>query len=262
MKVGLVLSGGAMYGLAHIGVLKALEKANIKIDIITGASMGAIIGGLYSCGVSTKEMDEILQNFSMSKIIDFSIFGIRNKGLVNGAKAIDFFESIIGKKRIEKQKIKFACVATDLKSGKEYHFKKGKVSIAMRASMSVPALFKPVELSDMVLVDGGLVNNLPVDLARSMGADVVISVDVCSFYKSQNELKSPLDILLSSSNLALSKMTSVQKDKGDICIMINSVDIPFEKFSYEFALKSISLGETETTLLIKNIQKLVKKRPK
>ncbi|WP_287641817.1 patatin-like phospholipase family protein [Bacteroides sp.] len=207
-KVGLVLSGGGAKGVAHIGVLKVLEEAEIPIDFISGTSMGAIIGGLYSIGYTAEELDSMVRTQDWMFLLTdqiarpYSSFntkyekehflvnvslgadkkisapsgiikgqGILNKftGLTTGYHQIESFDSL---------PIPFACVAGDLKSGKEIVIRKGNLPLAMRTSMAVPGVFEPVYRNDMVLVDGGIFNNFPVDVAKEMGADITIGVDL------------------------------------------------------------------------------------
>lgn len=256
-KLGLVFSGGSAYGFAHIGVLKVLEENGIKPDIIVGTSMGAIIGGLYSAGMTIEEMCDFTKDFSRKKIIDFSLFTMFKKGLLHGDKVVKLFKSLVGDKNIEDCKTQFACVASDLSSGNEVIFDKGNLVNAMRASMSVPGIFEPVIMDDMVLVDGGVSNNLPVNVARSLGATKVIAVDVCSYYRMQNYLKSTFDIITSASNLTIANYVKMQQDKGDVYIRIDQPNVSFDKFSAEEVANSIVNGEIYTREIIEPIKALL-----
>jgi len=253
-KVALVLSGGSAYGFAHIGVIEELEKNNIPIDIITGTSMGALIGGLYSAGISTNEMKKIISKFSNIKIIDLNPFGLTDAGLLYGNKVVKFLNKTVNSKRIEDCEKKFACVSTDLNSGEKYVFKNGDLATAIRASISIPGIFKPVKIDNYCLVDGGASDNLPIDEARNMGADIIIAVDVCSFYKRQNNLKTPVDILISAINIFVSNLVKSKTDKADIYIKIDQNDVDFNKFNEKNALKSISHGGTEAKKFIEKIK--------
>ena len=208
-KVAVVLSGGGAKGMAHIGVLKVLEKAGIPIDIITGTSMGSIVGGLYAIGYNAHSLDSVaraqdwtfvisdrdnLRNQSLSDLkkqytyaISSSIFsGKRNVqagGLIKGTNLSQLFEKLcVGyTDSLDFSRdlpIPFACVATDIVSYTEYDFHSGRLPQAMRASMAIPAVFSPVRIDSLVLVDGGMRNNFPVDIAKQMGADIVIGVSV------------------------------------------------------------------------------------
>jgi len=208
-KVAVVLSGGGAKGVAHVGVLKVLEKAGIPIDIITGTSMGSIVGGLYAIGYNAHSLDSVvrnqdwtyvitdrenLKNQSLNDrkkqstyIISTGMTSIkRNKnagGIITGKNIAELFDKLcVGyTDSLDFSRdlpIPFACVATDIIHYEEYDFHSGRLPQAMRASMAIPAVFSPVRLNGKVLVDGGMRNNYPVDIAREMGADIVIGVSV------------------------------------------------------------------------------------
>jgi len=257
-KIGLVLSGGSAYGFAHIGVLEVLEKNHIDFDIVTGTSMGAIIGGFYATGMKAKQMKEILTSFTQNKVMDLNLFGIASGGIVSGYRVVKYFKKHIGDMKIEDCKKKFACIATDLVSGEEVVLDSGSLAEAMRASMSVPGLFKPVKKDNMVLVDGGLSNNLPVKVARKLGAEKVISVDVASFYKKENNLKSAIDILVSGVNLTVSKTMKNIKDKGDVHIYIEQPKTAFTKLTQKNAKISIRCGKKTAKEMLPEILKMLK----
>ena len=224
-KVAVVLGGGGAKGVAHIGVLKVLEEVGIPIDIVAGTSMGAIVGGLYAIGYSPDEIKRMveLQDWDMllsdkvkrshllfpekekaERYIVSLPFGLEKKdrvidGVVKGQNLQNLFSDLtIGyhdSVDFNSFLIPFACVAVDMVSGKDYVFHKGSLPLAMRASMAIPAVFTPVRLDSMVLVDGGLNNNYPVDVALAMGADIVIGVDLAtSDLRSYDRLHSPGDI--------------------------------------------------------------------
>ena len=256
-KVGLVLSGGSAYGFAHIGVLKVLEENNIPVDIIAGTSMGAIVGGLYSAGMTTTQMEEILKSFSRNRIVDLNLFGIFNEGLLYGKKVSKFFTKLVGDKNIEDCEKKFCCVASDLTSGNKYVFEKGPLVQAIRASMSIPGIFKPVKIDEMCLVDGGISDNLPVEDARRLGATKVIAVDVCTYYKKQNNLKSAVDVIISATNLLTSNYVKQATDKGDVYIKINQPNVSFDKFSAKDIEKSIAYGKKYAKEMLPEIKKML-----
>lgn len=180
MKIGLALGGGAVRGLAHIGVLKVLTKHQIPIDFIVGTSMGGAIGGLVAAGIEIEEIEEFILNTPTYKFMDL---GIRKRGILGGnkiySKLIQFLEQKgLGDIRIEDLKIPFRAVSVDLIKGKVFVFKEGSLGLAIRATTSVPGIFSPVRYQGKVLVDGGILNNLPADLLRAEGMDFVIAVDV------------------------------------------------------------------------------------
>ena len=217
-KVGVVLSGGGAKGAAHIGALKYLEEIGLPIDYVVGTSMGSIIGGLYAMGYSPDELEQLIANMNWSQYvgnsidrsamseevrkrnstmvanIPFSFNGILNKketndavsflpsAYVNNTSLINLFNDLcVGYQKdmnFNDLPIPFACVATDIKTGKEVDIRYGSVPNAMRASMAIPGVFAPVSMDGHLLVDGGLVNNFPADVLQEMGADIIIGVDV------------------------------------------------------------------------------------
>lgn len=225
-RVAVVLSGGGAKGMAHIGALKVIERAGIPIDIITGTSMGSLIGGLYSIGYDAHRLDSMVRvqewNFLLSDRADVSrqsiesrhrqntyiiskdiTFGSRTsplgEGYIVGKNLSSLFSKLTAGYRdsmdFNKLPIPFACVATNIIDNTEYDFHSGVLYEAMRTSMSIPGVFAPIRKGDMLLVDGGLRNNFPVDIARRMGADVVIGVTVQGPAKTAGDIKDGMAVL-------------------------------------------------------------------
>lgn len=181
-KVGLALSGGAARGLAHIGVLKALEEEHIPVDMIGGTSMGALVGAIYAKERNASVLEEIAIGVDWRKLahlVDPNIVPPW-KGFVHGEKVKLFLNTLIGGVSFEELGIPFAAVAVDIESLEEIIFDKGSVLEAVRASISLPVIFTPVKWQGRFLVDGGVLNPLPVNVVRKMGAEIVIAVNVSS----------------------------------------------------------------------------------
>ena len=179
--VGLALGSGGVKGLAHIGVIKALEKNNIPIDFIAGSSIGALIGAHYAIHRDSKEMEEI--TFSTNWRTGLNLFDPTWKGgFIKGDKMEILIESWFKKSGFINLKIPLTIISTNLITGREVDITNGDIVKAVRASMSVPAVFKPVEYERQLLSDGGLSNPLPDDIARKMGADIVIAVNLDNDY--------------------------------------------------------------------------------
>ena len=225
-RVAVVLSGGGAKGMAHIGVLKVLERAGIPVDIVTGTSMGSIIGGLYAIGYNANSLDSIVRVQDWSFVITDKE-GMRSQSISDRQKQNTYLYSTsmtIGKRNLQaggiiKGKnlaelfqqlctgyadsldftrdlpIPFACVATDIIDNSEVDFHSGRLPQAMRASMAIPAAFSPVRIGDKVLVDGGLKNNYPADIAREMGAEIIIGVTVQGAPKEAEDLVGTMSIL-------------------------------------------------------------------
>jgi len=177
--VGLALGAGAAKGLAHIGVLQALEEAGIRIDMVAGSSMGSVIGGGVAVGLSPDSLAAIaLRNDARDvvRLLDPILF---SAGLIDGVRIRNFLEEIYGgPRKIEDLTIPYKATTVDLKTGRLYIIDRGDLVSAIRASISVPVVFSPVKLNDMLLVDGGIVEPVPVQCVRDMGADFVIAVNV------------------------------------------------------------------------------------
>ncbi len=223
-RIGLVLSGGSAKGLAHIGVLKVLEEAGIRPDYIGGTSMGGILGGLYAIGYSADSLEKIIKSADWSFLLGDEIsrrsltieekedmdryvisFPIReNKitipsGVINGQNIEELLNTLCAPvydvRDFNKFPIPFLCVATNIETGREVDFNSGYLPRVLRASMSIPSIFNPIEINDALLVDGGLVNNFPVARVKDMGADILIGVNVGFQYYKKDQLNSIFRII-------------------------------------------------------------------
>lgn len=176
--IALALGSGGARGFAHVGVIKALEEAGIVPDIVTGSSAGAVVAALYAAGYRARELEEIALGVEEGDLVDFVLFG---KGWVKGEALQDFVNRLVRERPIERLAKPFAVVATEAASGRMTAFNRGDTGLAVRASASVPNLFVPPVINGRQYVDGGLSSPVPVKLARAMGADIVIAVDVSWF---------------------------------------------------------------------------------
>lgn len=224
-KIGLTLSGGGAKGLAHIGILQAIDSAGLKIDYITGTSMGSIMGAMYAVGYSGDSIENLSRpldwNLLFSTSPQLDAIGIEEKseyqkyalevpfvdgkfkigkGIIEGQelwmKMSEVFEPVYNITDFSKFSIPFKCIGTDLETGNAVEMDHGNIVTAIRASMAIPSVFTPVQYDDKLLVDGGVVNNFPVLDAKKMGAEYMIGVNVGSGLLKANELHSALDILL------------------------------------------------------------------
>ncbi|MCL2846805.1 MAG: patatin-like phospholipase family protein [Firmicutes bacterium] len=177
-KIGLALGAGGARGFCHIGVIEVLLENNIPIDVVTGCSMGAVVGGGFVAGVSCETMRAIANQTTNRRVFDFDIFNIKSKGgVARGDRAMKIYKHYIGDKLIEECEIPFMSIATDLRNRELYEFRSGYLWRAIRASMAIPGVFHPVEHEDRLLVDGGVLKRIPIQQARDLGADIVIAVD-------------------------------------------------------------------------------------
>ena len=179
-KIGLALGSGAARGLAHIGVLKALKEKNIFVDMIAGSSMGALVGACYAKNGEITDIEEIVLKMDwkqLARLADPNLT-LLFKGVIHGKKVKELLKTIIGDVRFKDLKIPLAVVATDVNTGEEIVIKEGSVIEAVRASISIPAIFMPVKLNSRFLIDGGIVNPVPVNVVKDMGATFVIACNV------------------------------------------------------------------------------------
>ncbi len=178
--IGLALGGGMARGTAHIGVLKVLERHSIPIDIIAGTSVGALIGGAYASGLSPEAIEELAATIRWS---DLGRVTVSRLGFNSNARTEEFVRSHYPVWEFEKLRVQFGAVATDIQSGKMVVFTEGSLPLAIRASCAMPIYYTPVIVNGRMMIDGGVVGHLPAAVARMMGADIVIAVDVNSQHK-------------------------------------------------------------------------------
>jgi NTE family protein len=177
--IGLVLSGGGPRGLAHIGGLRVLERECVPVDVLAGTSMGGIIAAGYAAGLSPEDLEkEAMATARVRRLLRLIDPGLPEAGLMRGQRLQTYFEEILGPLTFADLKTPLALVAVDLNAQHEVILTEGPLSLALRATISVPGLFTPVDLAGQRLVDGGVLDNLPIDAAQHLGADVVIAVDV------------------------------------------------------------------------------------
>ena len=241
-RTGLVLSGGAARGLAHIGVLKALEEQGVQVDAIAGTSMGAVIGGLYAAGYSVDELEKLALELDWQQVLsddppredipfrrkqDDRDFLVKRKlsfrddgslglplGVIQGQNLSLLLERLLvhasDTRDFDRLPIPFRAVATDIANDKKVIFRSGHLPQAIRASMSIPAVFAPVELDGRLLVDGGMVDNIPMDVARDMGVDRLIVVDIGTPLLPREQLLTVVDVLNQSTTMMTRRNSEAQ----------------------------------------------------
>jgi len=179
-KIGLALSAGGVRGFAHVGVLEVFDNARVPIDYLAGTSMGSVVGGFYAAGLPADKLWELGEHITLKTITpDFNVMGLFRflfaRKLPTSANLSKFFEEQLGDKQIEDLAIPFSCSAMDIKTGERVVFNSGPLAIAVRASMNLPGVFEPVEYRHRALVDGAVVDYLPVESVKQMGADYIIA---------------------------------------------------------------------------------------
>ncbi len=213
-KIALVLGGGGTRGFAHVGVIKTLAANGITPDIIVGTSAGSVVGALYAAGYSASDLERVALQMDDSTVADWSL---PNRGFIKGKSLQDFVNREVQNRPLEKLNMPFAVVVTDLKSGERRILRSGDTGTAVRASSSVPGVFQPVEIDGREYVDGGLVSPVPVDVARTMGATLVIAVDISGkpqFRKTGDSI----DVLLQTFSIMEQSIASHELTGADVVI--------------------------------------------
>jgi NTE family protein len=225
-RIGLALGGGAARGFAHIGVIKALETNGIAPDIVVGTSAGSVVGALYAAGFGAFDLQKLAFQMDESSFKDWALF---DRGLLKGEALEAFINKQVANKPIEGLKRRFAAVATDLQSGEAAAFSIGNVGQAVRASSSVPGVFSPVLIRGREYVDGGLVSPVPARAARTLGADIVIAVDI-SGRPSGKKGSGSMDVLLDTIAIMGNTIADYELRDADIVVRPKIQGLPVANF--------------------------------
>ena len=218
VKIGLALGGGAARGFAHIGVIKALEAQGIYPDIVVGTSAGSVVGALYAAGNTGFQLQKLAMEMDEASISDWAVPLFRkNTGVLKGEALQAYVNKAVNNQPMEKLKIPFGAVATDLKDGKPILFQRGNTGMAVRASSAVPGVFQPVTINGHTYVDGGLVAPVPVRFARDMGADFVIAVNISTQADVQATVSS-LDVIMQTFSIMGQRINDYELRDADVVI--------------------------------------------
>jgi len=237
VKIGLALGGGPARGFAHIGVIKVLEEAGIKVDFLAGCSMGALIGALYASGIKINMLEKFARAIDRRRWVDLTF---SRMGFINGRKIEQIIYLMTRRSDFASLKIPLAVVAVDLYSGKKVVLKEGVVARAVRASISIPGYFVPVEIDGKLLVDGGVLDRVPVDVAREMGANFVIAVDT-GFYPESGKISTLLDVISRSFDIMAGEITRNRLLDANVVISPQLASIAPSQF--DKAGEAIASGE-------------------
>jgi NTE family protein len=214
-KIGLVLGGGVARGIAHIGVLKAVQKYKIPVEYIAATSSGAIAAAAFAAGMDVKLIEEIGESIRWGKIIRFSFF---RPGFISGKAIEELIVKHIGNKQFSELKIPMSVIAADLVTGQTVVINRGSVAKGVSASSAFPGIFAPEEVNQRFVVDGGIANNLPVDVVKRMGANFVIASDVIPSEPVHYIPSDPFRVFSRSLDIVLHKLSIEQRKKADILI--------------------------------------------
>lgn len=290
-KIAVVLAGGGAKGTAHIGALKVIESCGIPIDIIVGTSMGSIVGGLYSIGYTSDELLDITkgtdwinlildtpdygnqlltakkdnENYLLRVSLDRSrvLSGTGGGGIIDGKNITNLFKHLTtglpDNCDFNRFPIKFACVATNAITGEKYVFHDGNLVTAMRSSMAIPTVFTPVKVGDAALVDGFVVDNFPVDVAREMGADIIIGVDLVSETNDEALANSAVDVLMRIMDFNSMDQYNANKEDADIYIPVNTTGYSAASFTPSAIDSLIIRGEQGAKNKIEELRELARR---
>lgn len=217
-KIALVLGGGAARGFAHVGVIRVLEQEKIPIDMVVGTSVGSLIGAIYAADLSSFDLEWTAFQLEKDDLFDFGILNaVVGMGFARGDKLEAWVKGHVKTTNIENLKLPFAAVATDLNWGYQVVLDSGPVARAIRASAAIPGVFPPVKHQGKILVDGGVVNNIPISVARAKGADIVIAVDISGNVGNTN-ITNLLDVSLQATNIMFALNVEHSKKEADLLI--------------------------------------------
>ncbi|WML38982.1 patatin-like phospholipase family protein [Neobacillus sp. OS1-2] len=250
-KIGLALGSGGARGFAHLGVIMALTEAGIPIHLIAGSSMGALVASFYGAGIDLDRLYKLSTAFKRKYFLDFTV---PKMGLISGKKIKEFIRVFTHGKNIEDLTLPISIVATDLLTGEKVIFKKGPVAEAVRASISIPGIFVPEKYNGRMLVDGGVTDRVPISVAKEMGADIVIAVDV-SRVKRNAEITTIYDVIMQSIDIMQTEIINNRENSADVMIRP-----PVEMYSsraFTHHEEIINAGREETKKHIRQIETVI-----
>ncbi|WP_459499755.1 patatin-like phospholipase family protein [Bacillus sp. C1] len=246
-KIGLALGSGGAKGFAHIGVIKVLREANIPIHMIAGSSMGALIGTFYAANCNIERLYRMAALFKRKYYLDFTV---PKMGFISGKRVKDMIKMFTYNKKLEELDIPTAVVATDILKGEKVVFTKGSIADAVRASISVPGVFVPEKIDGRLLVDGGVIDRIPVSVVKELGADIIIAVDV-SPIKVNGEITSIYDVIMQSIEIMQHELVVNRQIASDL--MMRPAVEQFSSRAFTNIEDIIRVGEEEAE---KHIQKI------
>lgn len=270
-KVGLALGGGGARGFAHVGVLKTLEKYKIPIDYISGTSIGALVGALYSAEPNAKKLEKEILQTDWEQFFDYTF---PQKGLIKGEKIESFLKKRLGDLRFDQLKIPLFITAFDIENKQEIIFNKGDVAKAVRASISIPGIFIPVENNGRILVDGGLTDLIPTEILKKEGADIIIAINVDSAKERKSPIKEeaicvkgkkqiPGVIYTISKSLqvmgAEASTAELNSDKADFVVNLKLGDV--STLDFKKIKETIKKGEIASKKSIEELKKMTENNP-
>jgi NTE family protein len=250
-KIGLALGAGGARGFAHIGVLQVLEESGIPVDCIAGSSMGSLIGAFYCTGMETRYMEKLAVHLKRRHWIDFTV---PKMGFVSGVRIMEMVRFLTKEMNFEDTEIPLAVVATDVEKGERVVFRHGPIYRAVRASIAIPGVFVPAHIENRVLVDGGVIDRVPVSVCREMGADIVIAVDV-GLTERAVTVKSIFDVFFQTIEIMEREIVKTRILDADIVICPDVGHISSTAFTN--VEETIALGRKAAEEMADQIRRLV-----
>ncbi len=245
-RVALVLGGGAARGFAHVGVIRVLEQEKIPVDLIVGTSVGSLIGALYAHEQNSFELEWTAFELTRDDVLDYALLSA-TMGPIKGERLEAFVTKKIPVPNIENLKVPFAAVATDLNRGNRVVLTRGPIARAVRASCAIPGVFQPVEHQGRLLVDGGTVDNLPSSVAREMGADIVIAVDVSQKVANYN-ITNLVDVTLQAVEIMFSENVERGRREADVLILPAVNGVAMMDFTQKKRLMQAGMEATQAAV--------------
>jgi NTE family protein len=250
-QIVLALGGGGARGFAHIGVLQVLSEAGIGISGIVGTSMGALIGGTYAVGTDLYYLGQLVEYLGWEDLIDLRLPRL---GLIDGVKVQTLIDLLTKGRRFEELSLKYWAVATDLFSGEEVIFKEGPLAPAIRASISIPGVFNPVELDGRIMVDGAVVAGVPVSIAKQMAPDITIAVNV-GFDHTQHQVNSIFDVMSKVLDIMGNRLDDSQMGLADLTIVPQLGNIG--TLHFQRARECVATGREAAEKLLPQLQAMI-----
>ncbi|KUG03084.1 hypothetical protein ASZ90_019545 [hydrocarbon metagenome] len=251
-KVALVLGAGSARGIAHIGVLQVLEENHIPFDFIVGSSMGAMIGGIYGCGTNIMMLGKVFEHIDVGRFFELKI---PHLGLINGSKINELLKLLTKDRSFNELSLPVYMVATDLYTGSSVILREGIVAEAIRASISIPGIFRPVHKDDMLLVDGAVTDRVPVEAAAQLGADLIIAVDVKFGIGKDIVINSTLDVVLTALDIMQKQQLETICNISDI--LIQPAVTGFNSWDFDKTPQLIELGREAALAKLPELKELI-----
>ncbi|PKR78519.1 esterase [Halalkalibacillus sediminis] len=251
-KIGLALGSGGARGFSHLGVIKVLEENDIPVDYVAGSSMGALVGSFYCAGQSVEHMYQLALTLKKKYFMDFTV---PKMGLVQGERVKSYIRMFTYEKKLEDFPIPLSVVATDVHSGEKVILREGDAASAVRASISIPGVFVPEKIEDRLLVDGGVIDRVPISVVKAMGADIIIAID-CSKFESNMDVHSIYDIIMQSIDIMQDEIT--QKVMMDADFVLRPKVYQYSSRNYTDIKEIILEGEKEAERFVEKIKKQIR----